>query len=158
HQAARDGEHLLLAAGQRAARLLETLLQAREASEDVFLAFRIAPAGKADAKILQHRQVREDAAPLRHVTDAAARHLVRLAAREIKALELDLAAALPRQPHDRAQGRGLADTVASEQRGAFPGLHLEVHTLEDVELADVDVHVVKPKHARPPRRSPRPPR
>src|SRR6266540_3942534 len=158
HQAARDGEHLLLAAGQRVARLLEALLETREAAEDIFLPFRIAPTGQPDAEILQHRQVGKDAAPLRDVADASARDLVRLAAREVKAVELDLARASLRQTHDRAQRCGFADAVAPEQRRALAHLYLQSHALEDVKFSDMDMDVVEPKHGRPPRRNPRPPR
>jgi len=37
-------------------------------------------------------------------------------AREIDAIELNRPATLGREPHDRAQRRGLADAVAPEQR------------------------------------------
>src|SRR5215471_7505122 len=96
HQAARDGKHLLLAAGQRIAGLLEAFLEDREAAEDVFLTFRIAaPARQADGEILLDRQSREDAAALRDITDAATRNLVRLAFFQVEALKLDLAGAFP---------------------------------------------------------------
>ena len=65
------------------------LLQAGKAAEHVVLALGIALAGEPDAEILHHREIGEDAAALRHVADAFARHLVRLAAREIEAVELD---------------------------------------------------------------------
>src|SRR5437868_14222027 len=57
HQAAGNGEHLLLAPGKRISRLRCALLQAGKASQHVFLAFRIAPAWKPNAKILHDREV-----------------------------------------------------------------------------------------------------
>ncbi len=125
---------------------LQALLEARKAFEHVFLALGVALAGQPDIEILQHGEIGKDAASLRHVADALARHLVRGAAREVGAVELDGAAAAPHQPHDGAQRRRLADAVASEQRGAFAGADLELHALEDVQLADMDVDVGEPKH------------
>src|SRR5262245_24266316 len=92
HQAARDRQHLLLAARERAAGLLEAFLQAREAGEHVLFALRIALAWQPDGKVLQYREVGEDAASLRHIADALAWDLVRRAAHEVVALELDGAA------------------------------------------------------------------
>src|SRR5262249_12354003 len=138
NQAARDREHLLLAARQRVAGLLEPLLEPREAAEYVLLALAIALARQPDVEILQYGQVGEDAAPLRHISDAAARHLVRRAARQIDAVELDRAAALRHQAHDGAQRRRLADPVAAEQGGRLAGLHVETDALQDVQFADVD--------------------
>src|SRR6516162_288901 len=156
HQAARDGEHLLLATRERVAGLLESLLEAREAAEHVFFAFGIALAGKPDVEILQYREIGEDAAALRHIADAAARHFVGWAARKIDAVERDGAPALRRKPHDRAQRRCLADAVAPQEGSGFACLYLQMHALKDVQLSDVHMDVVEPKHGRLPRRSLRP--
>src|SRR4051812_5567883 len=146
HQAARDGEHLLLAARERAARLADTLLQAREMGEHVALDLAVGLAGEADAQVLVHAEIREDAAALRHVADAQARHLVGLDAREVHALELHLPGAALGEAHDGAQGRGLADAVASEERDRLAAADLERHAAQDVQLAVVHVHVRELKH------------
>src|SRR6266446_9336927 len=150
HETARDCEHLLLAPGKRIPRLPDTFLEAWKASKHVFLAFRVAPLAKPDAEIFQHGEIGEDAATLRDIADAFARHFVRLAARQIEAAELDRSAAARRKSHDCAQRRGLSHPVAPQQRRAFARLHLEIHSLQDVQLADMDVDVVESKHGPPP--------
>src|SRR5262249_4896041 len=156
HQATRNGQHLLLAAGQGASGLLEALLETREAAEDVFLALRVtAAARQADGEVFLHRQSGKYAASLRDIADAAARHPMRLALGEVEAVELDGAGAFLRKSHDGAERRGFADAVAAKQRRAFAGLHLEIDALKDMQLADMNVDVVEPKHERPLRRSPR---
>ena len=84
HQAARDREHLLLAARQRDGRLLQALLETREAGEHIVFAFGVALAGDADAQVFQHRKIGKDAAPLRHVADALARNLMGRASAEVE--------------------------------------------------------------------------
>src|SRR5207302_3889040 len=73
----------------------------------------------------------------------------------VEPVELDGPAASRRKPHDGAQRGGLADAVASEQRGGFAGFDLQVDALQNMQLADVDVDVAQAKHLLPPRRSPR---
>src|SRR5204863_692457 len=106
----------------------------------------VAPAGQPNAEILQDRQIRKDAASLRNIAHPPPWNLVRLAAREIEALELDRTAAPTGQAHDRAQRCGLADAVPAQEGGAFSGLHLQIHALQNVEFADVDMHIFEVKH------------
>src|SRR5262249_10305174 len=114
HQTAGDGEHLLLAAGQRVAWLLKPLPEPWEAAKHIVLPLRIAaPARQPDGEVLLHGETREDAAALRNIADAAARHLVRRDACKIEPVELDPARAPAREPHDGAQGCSLADPVAA---------------------------------------------
>ncbi len=152
HEAARDREHLLLAPGEGAARLLHALLQARKAREHVVLAARVGLAGQADAQVLEHREVREDAAALRHVADSEARHLPGLHAREVHPVELDRARAAPREAHDGAQRGGLAHAVAAEKGHRFAGADLERYAAQDVQLSVVHLHAGELKHAPRPRR------
>jgi hypothetical protein len=74
HQAAADGHHLLLAAGERAGHLVVPLLEQREDLKNPFQA--PAPFGRpgqaaAHQEILHHRHLREELAPFRNVDDAA---------------------------------------------------------------------------------------
>src|SRR6267143_2191921 len=75
HQRARNGEHLLLAAGERAGDLLAALPQARKAC---VLRLGVAAAERVGAhgKILLHRELAENAAPLGHHHQALARQRV----------------------------------------------------------------------------------
>ena len=86
HQRARDGQHLLLAAGERSGVLLDALLQHREEREDPLvlrlLDLVLAQVG-AELEVVAHGEVREDAAPLGHVRDAHRRDHVRLHAGDV---------------------------------------------------------------------------
>ena len=74
HQRARHGQHLLLAARERAAGLLEPLAQAREDVEHAVEVARdtglVAAGPGAEAEVLAHGEVAEDAAPLGHLGHA----------------------------------------------------------------------------------------
>ena len=80
HERAAHGQHLLLAAGEHAAQLLSSLLQAREQFKDVFqvggdLGFVFPlPAGKL--QIFQHGKIAEDAPAFRYVGDARGDNLI----------------------------------------------------------------------------------
>ena len=85
HQGAADRQLLLLAAGERAGRLVGALRQDREQGLH-FLARlrsgggRIAARGGAEPQILRHRQRREDPPAFRHHGEAAAHDLLGVAA------------------------------------------------------------------------------
>src|SRR5438105_2183732 len=75
HHGARDGEHLLLAARQRAAGLVAPFAEHREVGEHLveqLLLARLGDAGavKTGAQVFHHRQQAENAAILRHLGDA----------------------------------------------------------------------------------------
>ncbi len=74
HQRPRDGELLLLAAGQIAAAAPEHLLEHREHLEHVVRECRTGPPALLLAspisRFSSHRETRKDLAPLRHVADA----------------------------------------------------------------------------------------
>ena len=74
HQAAADGEHLLLAAGQRAGRLALALRKLRKQREHAIEILRLVGARprqhRAHLQVLQHGQRRKHLAALRHLADA----------------------------------------------------------------------------------------
>ena len=74
HQAARDRQHLLLPARQRAARLARALLQARKALQYKRLDLHVGLTGQAEAEVFIYREIRKNPAPLRHVAYAHPRH------------------------------------------------------------------------------------
>ena len=73
-QRAADRQHLLLAAGQRAAALVQALLQAREQGEDLLDVLRRTSAPLAGHRthlqVLEHGHAREDAPALGRLADA----------------------------------------------------------------------------------------
>ena len=129
HHGARDGEHLLLAARQRAAGLVAPLRQNRKIDEHL-VEQRLAPvlgdamAVEAGAQVLHDREQAEDAAVFRHVTDAEAGEPVRRQAGDGIAVEHHGAVARPHQAHDGFQRRAFADAVAAEQADHFAGADL----------------------------------
>ena len=147
HHGAGDRQHLLLAAGQRAARLVAPLGEPRKISErlvEQMLAPRIVDAGavEAGAQVLHHREQAEDAAVLRHVADAEPRQAMRRQAGDGGAVEENAALARLHQAHDRLQGRALADAVAAEQADHLAGPDLERDAVQDVALAVIGVQVL----------------
>src|SRR5262245_28676643 len=82
--------------------------------------------------MLARREVREDAAGLRHQRDAQAGDLVCRSAREARALVEDLARPRRGQPGDRTHRRGLAGTVAAEQRDDLALAHVQGQAMEHV--------------------------
>src|SRR5206468_11066372 len=76
HERARDGQHLLFAAGERARDLPPSLAQDREVLVDaleVVAPRALPPRVGAEAQVLLHRQADEGAAALGHVGDAGPR-------------------------------------------------------------------------------------
>src|SRR5712692_11362965 len=91
-----EREHLLLSAAERAGLLVTAALQPREVPEDPrsFVPQRAPLAANVGphAQVLPDAELREQATPFGNVRDAGARDRVRLAARDLLALEDDLAA------------------------------------------------------------------
>jgi hypothetical protein len=113
HHGARDRQHLLLAARQRAAGLAAPFGEHRKEGED-FVEQGLAPlfgdaaAVEAGAQIFHDRQQAEDAPVFRHIADAEPRQLVRRQPGDGIAVEQHRAVARLHQAHD-----GL-------ERGALP--------------------------------------
>ena len=96
HQRAADGDHLLLAAGQRRRRLVAALGQHREQLIDALEIPRPGPAElAADQEILLDGERGKQPPPFRHQRDAARHHLVRRPAADRHAVEQDGVAARP---------------------------------------------------------------
>src|SRR5438552_3433994 len=145
HHRARDGEHLLLASRQRAARLVAPLGQDREAL--VHLVEERLPPRRGDlrpieagSEIFQHRQQAEDPAVLGHVADAHAGQPVGGQPCDVAAVEDDPSAGGAHDPHDGLERGGLADPVASQEPDHLAGAHLERHPVQDVRLRVIGVH------------------
>src|SRR5215470_2868934 len=148
-QPARDGEHLLLTARQRFALLLVALAQAREVAEHLVDQRAVALRGgrprseKAQAQVLRHAQVGQDAPFFRYVGDARPRHLVGGQARELTAVEDDAPLTRGHQAHDAPQGGSLARSVSTDERHHLARVHAEGDALKDVRLAVVGLHMLE---------------
>src|SRR5690349_5800771 len=131
-------EHLLLAAGQAAGRLVAPVGQPREDLEpavDVAPHLRVVPAVRTELEVLGHGEAGERTASLRHVRDAEPGHLLGGQPDEIPAAEGDPAAG-PHHPADRPQRRRLAGAVRAEQRDH---LALADGEVDPVQRADLPV-------------------
>ena len=158
HQAAGDGEHLLLAAGQRISGLLEPFLEPREAIEHVVLRARDRVCREVRCRDFPDRQVRERC----RVLAAHSRCPVRGTWCGAQAAEIECRR-IPSIPALRGASPMMARSVVvlptplrPSSAADFAGLHLEVHALQDMQLADMNMDIVEAKHGRPPRHSPRP--
>src|SRR5262249_50998377 len=118
HQGAADGEHLLLAAGERPGERGVPLGEPRKQLE--YAGKRPATAAVA-ARLRRHHQVlaygerAEHAPALRHQAHALARDHVGREAGDRLAIEADRAPPRLEQPHDRRHAGGLAGAVAAEE-------------------------------------------
>src|SRR5262245_50164793 len=124
---ARDGEHLLLAAGETAAALAPALSQHRKVFEDPLErpARAVGDRPRRQTQVLADVQMRKDLTPLGDVADAEPEDAMRRLPGDLAVLEAHGAGARWREPHDRPQGRRLARAVASEQHGDLTRRHGE---------------------------------
>ena len=135
HQRAADGEHLLLAARQRARELRAPLAQHGKQAIGLVHARRRAARRKSRAagqrvaaqlEVVEHGEVAEDAAPLRHQRDARAEdRLGRLAGHVAPVERARGRPPAPMQPGDGAEQRRLARAVGADQRHQLARAHLE---------------------------------
>src|SRR5258705_9444718 len=145
HHHARDRQHLLLTAGQCLARLLDPLPQSREVVEDFVEALAPERRGtvgggrQAELEVLSDGEPGKDAAILRHEADAEPGDLVRGAAPEIDALELDRAPPGSEKADRRLHQGRLAHAVAAQERDLLAGADLERHAEEDRRRTVPDV-------------------
>src|SRR6266545_738121 len=152
HHHASDGEHLLLAAGQRLGVLVDTLGEPREMLEDLLEACPAQRRGAAghgrepQLEVLAHGEAREDAPVLRHEADAPPRDLVRRQPGQVAALEVDGASGGLDEAHPGLHERGLAHAVLAEERHRLAFLHLEGHAEEDRRGAVARVEVADAEH------------
>src|SRR5947208_2517904 len=101
------------------------------------------PAREEDRAALDHV---ETAAVLRRPADAELRDLVRPAAVDGLAAELDPARARAQVPHDRAQGRRLPRAVPADEADHLARAHAERHGPQDVARLDEHVDGVHGQH------------
>src|SRR4051794_14174523 len=139
HQGAADREHLLLAAGHRAALLTLALLEAREqrvhAVEVLADAGGIAAREGAHLEVLEDAHAREDAPSLRRLGDPDLGDLVAGETLDLGAVEEDAAGPRRHDARDRPQRRRLARAVGADERDDLALVDLERDALERLDRA-----------------------
>ena len=151
HQRPADGEHLLLAAGERIARVRLARREAGEEGEDALQVPAFLPVRARHSEILEHRERREDAPALR---DEAHPHLDRAERRQahhVPPLEEHPALARRRESDETADKSRLPHAVAPQDRYHFTPRHCERHALQDVAVAVVAMDVLDREHHPVPR-------
>src|SRR2546428_9250554 len=156
-QRSRDGELLLLAAGEVPAALAEHLAEPRKEREDVVQPRRrraLLPG--AEHEVLVDGQRGEDVASLRDVADAEPGALVGRPTGNVPAAELDRARARRQEAHDRLEKRRLPAAVAPHDAHDLAVADRQADVRQDPALAIVDVDPVHGEHQAVPRTFPRP--
>src|SRR5438552_10605404 len=156
-QRPRDGELLLLAAGEVPAALAEHLAEPRKEREDVVQPRRrraLLPG--AEHEVLVDGQRGEDVASLRDVADAEPGALVGRPTGNVPAAELDRSRARRQEAHDRLEKRRLPDAVAPHDAHHLAVADRQSDVRQDPALAVVDVDPVDGEHQAVPRTFPRP--
>ena len=133
----REGEHLLLAAGQQARLAAAQRAQRREVTD------RRVQLGAVQPEVLGDGQAEEDAAVGRDVGHAQPGPRGRGDAREVLAGQPDHAAGRLQQPGYRPQRRGLAGAVGAEERDDLAGAHGQRQVAHDRRAVVADAQVVE---------------
>src|SRR5687767_11427416 len=137
HERPADRQHLLLAAGERAAEGPGARSQLRKQLEHALDRPRLgdAPAvGGGGDEVLAHGEIREHLAPLGHETKARLGDAVRWQPFQRPTMKLDAPRPQSHDAHEGPNRGGLAHAVATEQRHQLPRADLEVDAEE--HLAD----------------------
>src|SRR5580765_3204432 len=152
HQRATHGDHLLLSSGECPRELRPSLVEQREECVDALEVFlpppRIANEVRAHLEVLEHRHRSEEPAVLRDDRHSLLDPIARRAAGHLFAAELDGAVAGLHKSEDRLERRGLSRSVPAKERHELAFAHVQVQTLEDVDLSVVRVDVPQPEEIR----------
>ena len=133
HERAGDRDHLLLSAREGAGHLVATVHEVGEELGDELTARIALPFGQGE--ILGDRELGEHLTVFRNVADAPLDDPMGGERVDPLSGKAHLAAAM-NQSQDAAQRRGLADTIASEDRRDAGGRDREGHALDDRLAAD----------------------
>src|SRR5579884_921747 len=155
-QAAGQGQHLLLAAAERARKLVPALPQHREqlvGGVQAHLLIAPGPQEGAGADVLLHGHGGEDGLGVGHEAQPAPGPGMDRQAPEFAARESDVALGSRPQAHDRLQGRGLAHAVVADEADPLATPDLEGDALDDVAAPVVGVEVAQLEHQSPLRRN-----
>ena len=133
HEGSRDGEHLLLAAGEAAGLLRTPLTQTREHLEPVVDVGRriVAPDIRANAKVVLDGEIDERAPTLGNLRDPFVDDRVGRRRAEALARELDRSTARDRA-RDGAHRCRLAGAVGAEHNDDFAHVHRQVDPVQNL--------------------------
>ena len=145
-QRLRQPDHLLLATGQQACRLVEAFSEHGEQVE-----YLLRPLGDRgllvlerpgrSAEVLGHRQAGEHGCAAGHAHHAGGRDRVRRQVRDVAAVEEDGSVAASVHAGDRAQQRRLAGAVGPDEGDDLAALDVEVDAVQHLHAAVRDVDV-----------------
>jgi len=141
HQRAADGQHLLLAAGQRAAALRDTFLEAGKQREDTFetgIALGVGALGggvRAHAQVFSHGHARENAPSFGRLRDTQPGDVMGRLKGDVAAVERDGSGARAGPAEHRHHECGLARAVGSDQRHDLARVDIEIDALERFDIA-----------------------
>src|SRR5438552_7626727 len=159
HEAASEGEHLLLAAGEDLGWRLLLVREDREEREDGperLVTSRPRPRQEgAELEVLADGKRAEQTPPLGDHGEPARRDLVRRPPVDDLAAEPDHAGADRQEARERPQERGLARAVGPHQRDELAGADLERETAQHLEIAVAGVNVADFQERRQGSSSPR---
>ncbi len=137
HQRPGDGQHLLLAARQRARLLGTPIGEPRERlvpQGEIHVDLAVATHVGAGAQVVLDREIGERAAALGHLGDAEAHDRIGRALDDALPHELDRTLARDHARHG-AHRRGLAGTVGAEDHRHLALLHLEIDLVQHLDRA-----------------------
>ena len=134
HQAAREREHLLLAARKEPGALVRRSRSRQTVEQRLDLALRhFAAQVGAEADVVQHRELREHLAALGHQHHALRHDPVRREILQVLALESHFSRDRAMQSRERAHQRRLAGAVGAQHRDQLALLDLQIDVADHVE-------------------------
>src|SRR5260370_26643104 len=147
HHRARNGEHLLLTTGERAAGLVATLGQYREVAVDLIQQFGLSSlahtvAIEPRAEIFGDRQQSENPPIFRHIADPEPRQPMCRQMGDRPTLKQHPPLARMDEPHDRLERRALANPVATEEADHLAYSDSERDPVENMALAVIGMDIV----------------
>ncbi len=150
HEGAADGEHLLLAAGERAPRLAAAFGQDGKKLEHIVHVLAHAldvPAQKgAEVQIFLDAHIGKDETPLGHLGNAEHDDFMRRKFVDGPAVPEDLPAPGAQDAADGHQRGGFARAVGADERDDLAVVHMERDVPQGLDIAVIGIHTAQFKH------------
>jgi hypothetical protein len=148
-----DGEHLLLAAGQRSSRLTKSLTEDREKREDTVHHPFAGSLRCRKLEILPDGQLGENLAALGHVPNPTSGHPIWWPGADLLAKEPDPSRARSVETHDASKKRGLTHPISTKQADGLMFFDPEADAVENGVAGSSDIQIgdLEQAHAELPR-------